>query len=33
MADDSFESGSAVIVLMDEKDRIFDKKPTVVGES
>jgi hypothetical protein len=33
MADDSFESGSAVIVLMDEKDRIIDKKPTVVGES
>jgi hypothetical protein len=33
MADDSFESGSAVIVLMDEKERIFDKKPTVIGES
>ncbi|MGA2408512.1 MAG: BREX-1 system phosphatase PglZ type B [Bacteroidales bacterium] len=33
MADDSFESESAVIILTDEKDRIIDKKPTVVGES
>jgi hypothetical protein len=33
MVDDSAESTSAVIVLMDENDRVIDKKPSVVGES
>jgi hypothetical protein len=31
MVDDSFEYQSATIVLMDENERILDKKPTTIG--
>lgn len=31
MVDDSAESQAATIVLMDENERILDKKPTTVG--
>jgi len=31
LIDDSFEFQSATIVLMDENDRILNKKPTTIG--